>query len=146
MNLQQTAIDSTYRNALAFQGVTVVYRRLAPTVTTTTPAPGDTTTTTNPSSPYAVSLKAIVGKSQHAIDEGEWGVITKQTVDFIVEASTLIINSAVTKPIKGDRIEQTIGDELYIYEVFSPSGNDFYTCSDPEHKWIRVHTQLVDTQ
>lgn len=120
MNIQDVAINTSLNSLFSVVGVTVDYKTLDGAISTET--------------------SAIVGKTTHEIDT-DVGILTKETRDYIFKTTELNLI-----PTVGDKVEETIGDELYIYEVHNPSGNDAWYHPDPQKQYIRVHTQLVDTQ
>jgi len=118
MTLTQTAITASHDAALSVAGIRANYRRLNPAV--------------------VQPITALVGKSNIEVAT-DYGVIVQETRDFITKALPF-------SPQTGDRIEQVIGDTVYVYEVRSPSGEHVYTSADPMNAIWRIHTQLIDTQ
>lgn len=64
-----------------------------------------------------------------------------ETSDFFIEASQLDL-----EPTIGDRIQETVGDQLYTYELVSINNEPCFRWSDPGHTQLRIHTLKVNTE
>jgi hypothetical protein len=46
-------------------------------------------------------------------------------------------------PVAGDRIRETVGERVFVYEVLAPGNEPHYRYSDPFRKLLRIHTKYV---
>lgn len=92
----------------------------------------------------AVVLRATVGRTEYQQDDGA-GVITQaETRDFLIRARDLVFDGVRVLPEAGDRIEESQGGTLFVYEVL-PVGTmqPHYRYSDPYRTTLRIHTKLI---
>lgn len=88
-----------------------------------------------------LEISATVGLTTWEVEES--GTLQKvESRDFIVRAADL----AFGLPRRGDRIRETVGGTVLIYEVLAPAGEDVWRYSDPQRNDVRVHTKHVDTE
>ena len=85
------------------------------------------------------ALLATPGKTEFEIDNGESVRIESNLVDWIVTASDLVLNNAVTVPKRGDTF--TTGGKTY--EVMQPDGLSQPYRLDPTGQQLRIHTKRV---
>lgn len=62
------------------------------------------------------------------------------TVDWLFDKSAIGFD-----PRKGDRIQETLNETVYTYEVTSINNEPCWESHDPGQSQIRVHTQLIGT-
>ena len=94
----------------------------------------------------SIDVLATIGRTVFEIDDGT-GVLEKiESRDFLIVASHLVLGSEPTLPQRGDRIKETCGDKVYVYEVLAPGKEPHYRFSDPYRKTLRIHTKHVDTE
>ena len=94
----------------------------------------------------SVAVQATIGRTVFEVDDGT-GILEKiESRDFLMLAADLVLASEVTLPQRGDRIKETAGDKVYVYEVLAPGKEPHYRFSDPYRKTLRIHTKLVDTE
>ena len=92
-----------------------------------------------------VEVQATIGKWTFEIDDGT-GILERiESRDFLILAAALVLAGEVTLPQRGDRIKETSGDKVYIYEVLAPGREDCWRYSDPYRKTLRIHTKQVDS-
>ena len=95
---------------------------------------------------FQVEVQATVGKTVFEVDDGS-GILEKvESRDFLILAEDLVLNTVRTLPQRGDRIRETDGDTVYVYEVLAPGKEPHYRFSDPYRKTLRVHTKQIDTE
>jgi len=93
-----------------------------------------------------VDLLATVGRTQFEWSD-EYGVTHQiESRDFIVTAADLVLAEAVTLPVAGHQIRETIGATMYTYEVLSPGQEPPFRFTGPAKISLRIHTKLVDTE
>jgi hypothetical protein len=94
----------------------------------------------------SVGVAATIGKTIFEVDDG-YGVVEKiESRDFLIHAAELILGESQTLPERGDRIRETQGAVIYIYEVMAPGKEPHYRFSDSYRKQLRIHTKHVDTE
>lgn len=89
-------------------------------------------------------VPATIGRTEYQQDDGA-GVITRaESRDFLILACDLVIDGMPALPETGDRIEETQGGTLFVYEVL-PVGSmqPHYRYSDPYRQTLRIHTKLI---
>ena len=94
----------------------------------------------------SIDVLATIGRTVFEIDDGT-GVLEKiESRDFLIVASHLVLDSEPILPQPGDRIKETAGDKVYVYEVLAPGKEPCYRFSDLYRNTLRIHTKHVDTE
>ena len=94
----------------------------------------------------SAEVSATVGKTVFEVDSG-YGIIEKtESRDYLILTSDLVLGGEPTLPQRGDRIRETDGEKVYVYEVMAPGKEPHYRFSDPYRKTLRIHTKQVDTE
>jgi hypothetical protein len=86
------------------------------------------------------SVLAVVGKSTfESVDQN--GVTESwESRDFIIHATDLPFG----EPQRHDKITETIGNVLRVYQVSAPRGVPLFHYSDAFQSAVRIHTTRVD--
>ncbi|MFW6159438.1 MAG: hypothetical protein ACOC8E_08785 [Planctomycetota bacterium] len=93
-----------------------------------------------------VGLNATVGETEFPV-EREAGVLESvETRDYIVRASDLVLGGGPITPERGDRIRETDGGTVYVYEVMAPGRKAHWRWSGRGRTARRIHTKLVDRE
>ena len=93
----------------------------------------------------SVEVQATIGKWTFEIDDG-MGVLEKiESRDFLILTAELVLGGEATLPQRGDRLKETSGDKVYVYEVLAPGKEDCWQYSDLYRKTLRIHTKQVDS-
>ena len=93
-----------------------------------------------------VEVQATIGKTEFEVDKGT-GILQRiESRDFLILAADLILAGQEIEPQRGDRIRETCGDKVYVYEVLAPENEDCWRHSDPFKKTLRIHTKQVDVE
>ena len=91
----------------------------------------------------AVTLQAIIGRTEFEIDDGS-GVLQRiESRDYLIPAGDLRLGGVQTLPVVGDRIRETQGGRTFVCEVLAPGKEPHYRYSDPFRTLLRIHTKLV---
>jgi len=91
----------------------------------------------------SVEVTATIGRTEFEI-ETEFGVHEKiESRDFLVPAAELVLAGVWTLPKRGDRIHETMGTTLFVYEVMAPGKEPHFRYSDAFRKTLRIHTRQV---
>ena len=90
-----------------------------------------------------IVVSATIGRTVFEIDDGV-GVSTQyEARDFLILAQELVLGGERTLPQRGDRIQETVGDQTIEYEVLAPGKEPCWRYSDPFRKTLRIHTKQV---
>jgi hypothetical protein len=91
-------------------------------------------------------VMATIGKTEFEIDDGS-GIIKRiQSRDYLIPTADLKIGDVSTLPHDGDRIRETVGTSVFVYEVMAPGNEPAYRYSDAFRRLLRIHTKHVDTE
>jgi len=91
----------------------------------------------------SVEIAATVGRTVFE-QADDYGIIHRtESRDYLVLATDLLLASVQTLPKAGDRIRETDGDKVFVYEVMAPGGEPAYRFSDPYRRTLRIHTKQV---
>lgn len=118
------ALTTAIRTARQLQGTPIVYRRGL----------------------HGVALVAIVGQTPVERDDGHGTVVRSQVRDYLIAAADLIIHGQAAEPKRGDKIEETVGNQRFIYEVMPLGAEGPWRYSGPGRDTYRVHTRLIATE
>ncbi len=92
------------------------------------------------------TLSATIGRTVFEIDDGRGVIQRHEARDFLVLAGDLVLAGAETLPQAGDRIRETQGTTVFVYEVMAPGNEPVWRYSDPYRKTLRIHTKHVKTE
>ena len=94
----------------------------------------------------SVELVATVGRTPfEQVDT--YGVVHRvESRDYLIIAADLVLGGVVRMPRVGDRIRETAGDQVRVFEVMAPEGEPPYRNSDPDGITLRIHTKHVATE
>lgn len=96
--------------------------------------------------PAQTAVRATIGKTVFEIDGGS-GILEKtESRDYLILTVDLLLDSVPTLPNRGDRIRETEGTKVFVYEVMAPGRQPHYCYSDPYRKTLRIHTKHVATE
>jgi hypothetical protein len=91
----------------------------------------------------AVTIQATVGRTVFEVSNAQ-GVVTQvERRDFLVRAQDLVLGSTVVLPAPGDRIRETRGEKVHVYEVMGAGNEKHFRPSDPDGLTLRIHTAEV---
>ena len=91
----------------------------------------------------SVSLSATVGRTMFEIEDGHGVVQRHEARDFLVLADDLVLAGSNALPQAGDRIRETQGAMVFVYEVMAPGSEPVWRYGDPYRKTLRIHTKQV---
>lgn len=91
----------------------------------------------------SVDLPATIGSTTFE-QADEYGVLHRtESRDYLISAADLVLAGAAEQPRAGDRIRETAGDQIFLYEVMAPGGEPPWRFSDPYRRTLRIHTKFV---
>ena len=94
----------------------------------------------------SVEVSATIGKTTFEVDDGYGVLVRHESRDFLILTADLVLDAEQALPQRGDRIRETQGQQVFVYEVSAPGKEPCWRYSDPYRKTLRVHTQQVDTE
>jgi len=91
-----------------------------------------------------VTVQATLGRTLLKLDDGYGGVRMEWTDrDFLIQAADLVLAGNPVLPERGDRIRETVGAKVYVFEVLAPGKEPPWRWSDPFRKTLRIHTKEI---
>lgn len=96
----------------------------------------------------SAELQATIGRTEfEQVDEGGAGLIHRiESRDFLIRTADLDLGDGPVLPKAGDRLRETVGTSVFVYEVNAPGGQPPWRYSDPYRKAIRIHTKHIATE
>jgi hypothetical protein len=94
----------------------------------------------------SVALNATVGRSVFQVATTDGLVETVERRDYLIRAADLVLDRALTTPAVGDRIRETIGTRVEVYEVMGAGQEKHFRKSDPDGLTLRIHTAHVGAE
>lgn len=94
----------------------------------------------------SVELQATLGETTFE-QADEYGIVQKiESRDFLLRTTDLVLDSEQTLPKSGDRIRDTQGAQVFVYEVSAPGSEPPFRYSDPYRTALRIHTKHIATE
>jgi len=91
----------------------------------------------------SVELSATIGSTTFE-QADEYGVLHRtESRDYLIAAGDLVLAGKLELPKPGDRIRETDGDQIFLYEVMAPGGEPAWRYSDPYRRTLRIHTKFI---
>lgn len=91
-----------------------------------------------------VSVQATLGRTLLKLDDGYGGVRMEWTDrDFLIPAADLVLSGNPILPQRGDRIRETVGSQVFVFEVLAPGKEPPWRWSDPFRTTLRIHTKHI---
>ena len=91
-----------------------------------------------------VTVQAIIGRTLLKLDDGYGGVRMEWTDrDFLIATDDLVLGGQRTLPKRGDRILETDGSQIWVYDVLAPGNEPEWRYADPHQQMYRIHTKQV---
>lgn len=94
----------------------------------------------------AAEVLATIGKTTFEVDDGYGVLVRHESRDFLIIAVDLVLNGESIEPERGDRIRETQGETVYVYEVAAPGKDPCWRYSDAFRKTYRIHTQQIGAE
>lgn len=93
-----------------------------------------------------IPVKATIGRTIFEQTDA-YGVIQKiESRDYLIQTTHLQVSNTPILPKRGDRIRESFGDLVAVYEVMAPGKEPHWRYSDPFRKLLRIHTKHVATE
>jgi hypothetical protein len=91
----------------------------------------------------SVQLRCAAGQSSFLATGQDGTTVEMQTKDWICDAADLILAGRATEPLRGDRIEVSLGGQVLRYEVLPGPAGVTHTYGDHRRTKMRIHTKLA---
>ena len=73
-------------------------------------------------------------------------LVRHQSRDFLILAAEMVLDAEQVLPERGDRVRETRGQQVFVYEVMAPGKEPCWRYSDPYRKTLRIHSQQIATE
>jgi hypothetical protein len=90
-----------------------------------------------------VAVKATIGRTVFELDNGHGVLERTESRDFLILGADLVLGGSPALPQRGDRVRETQGVKVYVYEVMAPGREPAWRWSDPYRKLLRIHTKQI---
>lgn len=120
-NFRKNALEAARWTGESLAGVSVVYSRGTSSIN---------------------DLSATIGRTTDRSENFEGVSYDFTSVDWIVTAASLVIDSAVVKPLRGDLITWNDGTTIRTYEVVQMDDDRTWQPHDEFGVSIRIHSKL----
>jgi len=94
----------------------------------------------------SVEVSASIGRTIFDVGNGFGLVERTESRDYLVLTDDLVLGGGGTLPERGDRVRETQGTAVFVYEVMAPGKEPHWRYSDPYRKTLRIHTKHVATE
>jgi hypothetical protein len=95
----------------------------------------------------SVEVYATIGQTLLKLGDGYGGTRMEWTDrDYLIPAAKLVLGGVQVEPQMGDTVRETMGDEVFVYEVLAPAGEPAWRWSDPHRRMLRVHAKHIGTE
>ncbi len=94
----------------------------------------------------SVEVSATIGQTTFEQADESGGIQRLESRDYLIRTADLVLDSQTVVPEPGDRIHETAGESVFIYEVMAPGSEPPFRYSDPYRKALRIHTKHVATE
>ena len=92
----------------------------------------------------AVTVNGTSGRRTHEFTDLAGMLQTFESVDWRIKSTEIRIGGAIVEPVAMDRIRDTRGGVVRVYEVVTIGSAGVYDFSDADT--LRIHTKRVDTE
>lgn len=94
----------------------------------------------------SVEVPATIGQTVFQIDDGAGALLRAESRDYLITATDLALGGSPALPQRGDRVRETQGTQVFVYEVMAPGDEPHWRWSDPYRRTLRVHTKQTDVE
>ncbi len=91
----------------------------------------------------SVSITATAAMHQYEVVDQDGLPTQFLSRDYLVQAADLVIDATTIAPRIGDRISETIGSVVNVFEVMPIPGKKECEPEDPDGVLLRIHTKKV---
>ncbi len=94
----------------------------------------------------AKEVLATIGRTEFEQADDAGLIHRVESRDFLVRAADLDLGAGPILPRAGDQVRETVGAQVFVYEVNAPGGQPPFRYSDPYRRVLRVHTKHIATE
>jgi hypothetical protein len=94
----------------------------------------------------AKEVVATIGKTEFEQADDAGLIHRVESRDFLVRTADVDLGSGLTLPRAGDQVRETVGTQVFVYEVNAPGGQPPFRYSDPYRRVLRIHTKHIGTE
>jgi hypothetical protein len=94
----------------------------------------------------AKEVLATIGKTEFEQADDAGLIHRVESRDFLVRAADLDLGAGPILPRAGDQVRETVGTQVFVYEVNAPGGQPPFRYSDPYRRVLRIHTKHIGTE
>ncbi len=91
-------------------------------------------------------VQATIGRTEFEQADDAGLIHRVESRDFLIRAADLDLGSGPTLPRAGDQMRETVGTQVFVYEVNAPGGQPPFRYSDPYRRVLRIHTKHIGTE
>ncbi len=94
----------------------------------------------------AKEILATIGRTEFEQADDAGLIHRVESRDFLVRAADLDLGAGPILPRAGDQVRETVGTQVFVYEVNAPGGQPPFRYSDPYRRVLRIHTKHIGTE
>jgi len=94
----------------------------------------------------AKEVLATIGKTEFEQADDAGLIHRVESRDFLVRTADLDLGAGPILPRAGDQVRETVGTQVFVYEVNAPGGQPPFRYSDPYRRVLRIHTKHIGTE
>ena len=94
----------------------------------------------------AKEVQATIGKTEFEQADDAGLIHRVESRDFLVRTADLDLGAGPILPRAGDQVRETVGAQVFVYEVNAPGGQPPFRYSDPFRRVLRIHTKHIGTE
>ena len=94
----------------------------------------------------AKEVLATIGRTEFEQADDAGLIHRVESRDFLVRTADMDLGSGLTLPRAGDQVRETVGTQVFVYEVNAPGGQPPFRYSDPYRRVLRIHTKHIGTE
>lgn len=94
----------------------------------------------------AKEVLATIGRTEFEQADDAGLIHRVESRDFLVRAADLDLGTGPILPRAGDQVRETVGTQVFVYEVNAPGGQPPFRYSDPYRRVLRIHTKHIGTE
>ena len=94
----------------------------------------------------AKEVLATIGRTEFEQADDAGLIHRVESRDFLVRAADLDLGAGPILPRAGDQVRETVGAQVFVYEVNAPGGQPPFRYSDPYRRALRIYTKHIGTE
>jgi hypothetical protein len=94
----------------------------------------------------AKEVLATIGRTEFEQADDAGLIHRVESRDFLVRTADLDLGAGPILPRAGDQVRETVGTQVFVYEVNAPGGQPPFRYSDPYRRVLRIHTKHIGTE